>query len=63
MALLGGSINKETKFPENDHRNYNIKGAAFDVGDTFSGVNFHKGSRGSGGNKKNCSQKIFHYLT
>ena len=42
-GLLGGSINKETKFPENDHRNYNIKGAAFDIGDTFSGVNFTKG--------------------
>ena len=42
-GLLSGSINKETKFPENDHRNYNINGAAFDVGDTFSGVNFTKG--------------------
>ncbi len=42
-GLLGGSINKQTKFPENDHRNYNIKGAAFDIGDTFSGVNFAKG--------------------
>ena len=42
-GLLGGSINKKTKFPENDHRNYNIRGAAFDVGDTFSGVNFEKG--------------------
>ncbi len=42
-GLLSGSINKETKFPENDHRNYNINGTAFDVGDTFSGVNFTKG--------------------
>lgn len=42
-GLLSGTINKETKFPENDHRNYNINGAAFDVGDTFSGVNFTKG--------------------
>jgi aryl-alcohol dehydrogenase-like predicted oxidoreductase len=42
-GLLGGFINKKTKFPENDHRNYNINGAAFDVGDTFSGVNFAKG--------------------
>ena len=33
----------ETTFPENDHRNYNINGKAFDVGDTFSGVNFEKG--------------------
>ena len=42
-GLLTGTINKETKFPEDDHRNYNIKGKAFDIGDTFSGVNFEKG--------------------
>ena len=42
-GLLTGEINKDTKFPENDHRNYNIKGEAFDIGDTFSGVNVEKG--------------------
>ena len=42
-GLLTGKINKETKFSKNDHRNYNINGEAFDVGDTFSGVNFEKG--------------------
>ncbi len=42
-GLLSGSMNKNTKFPENDHRNYNINGSAFDIGDTFSGVNFNKG--------------------
>ena len=42
-GLLGGEINKDTKFPDNDHRNYNINGEAFNVGDTFSGVNFEKG--------------------
>ena len=42
-GLLTGEINQETKFPENDHRNYNINGKAFDIGDTFSGVNFKKG--------------------
>ena len=42
-GLLGGQFNLETKFAENDHRNYNIKGEAFDVGDTFSGVDFAKG--------------------
>ena len=36
-------INEETRFPENDHRNYNINGEAFNVGETFSGVNFAKG--------------------
>ena len=42
-GLLTGKITKETKFSENDHRNYNLNGEAFDVGDTFSGVNFDKG--------------------
>lgn len=42
-GLLTGQINIDTKFPENDHRNYNINGEYFDVGDTFSGVNFEKG--------------------
>ena len=42
-GLLTGEINKNTKFADNDHRNYNIKGEAFDVGDTFSGVNLEKG--------------------
>ena len=42
-GLLGGEINIKTKFAENDHRNYNIKGEAFDIGDTFSGVDFSKG--------------------
>jgi aryl-alcohol dehydrogenase-like predicted oxidoreductase len=41
--MLTGKMNNDSKFPENDHRNYNIKGAAFDVGETFSGVNFEKG--------------------
>ena len=42
-GLLTGQINKDTYFPENDHRNYNRKGEAFDIGDTFSGVDFDKG--------------------
>lgn len=42
-GLLTGDININTKFPENDHRNYNINGEAFDIGDTFSGVDLKKG--------------------
>ena len=30
-GLLTGEIDKNTKFAENDHRNYNINGEAFDV--------------------------------
>ena len=42
-GLLTGTIDQDTKFTPNDHRSYNINGKAFDVGDTFSGVNFEKG--------------------
>lgn len=42
-GLLTGKMNKDSSFPDNDHRNYNINGDAFDVGETFSGVNFTKG--------------------
>ena len=42
-GLLTGKMNKDSSFPENDHRNYNINGKAFDVGETFSGVNYTKG--------------------
>jgi aryl-alcohol dehydrogenase-like predicted oxidoreductase len=42
-GMLTGKMDKDIVFPKNDHRNYNINGAAFDVGETFSGVNFEKG--------------------
>jgi aryl-alcohol dehydrogenase-like predicted oxidoreductase len=33
----------KTEFPADDHRNYNREGKAFDVGETFSGVDFETG--------------------
>ena len=42
-GLLTGTIDHNTKFNTNDHRNYNFDGKSFDIGDTFSGVNFKKG--------------------
>ena len=42
-GLLTGKMNQNSVFPENDHRNYNINGDAFDIGETFSGVNFNQG--------------------
>ena len=42
-GMLTGKMNKASTFPKNDHRNYNINGDAFDVGETFSGVGFDKG--------------------
>ncbi len=37
-GLLTGKINLETEFSPEDHRNFNRHGEAFDVGETFSGV-------------------------
>ncbi|RAX17327.1 aldo/keto reductase [Pseudarthrobacter sp. AG30] len=42
-GLLSGKYSKDTTFAENDHRNYNRHGEAFDVGETFSGVDFELG--------------------
>jgi aryl-alcohol dehydrogenase-like predicted oxidoreductase len=42
-GLLSGKYTKDTVFAENDHRNYNREGAAFDVGETFSGVPYEVG--------------------
>ncbi len=42
-GLLSGKWTKDTVFPTEDHRNYNRDGAAFNVGETFSGLPFEKG--------------------
>lgn len=42
-GLLSGKMRKETKFPANDHRNYNRDGEQFNVGETFAGLPFEKG--------------------
>jgi aryl-alcohol dehydrogenase-like predicted oxidoreductase len=42
-GLLSGKYDEKTTFGENDHRNYNRHGEAFDVGETFSGVDFEVG--------------------
>lgn len=39
-GLLTGKITRESQFPADDHRNFNFHGQAFDVGETFSGVDF-----------------------
>jgi aryl-alcohol dehydrogenase-like predicted oxidoreductase len=39
-GMLTGKMSRDTYFPDNDHRQYNRHGAAFDVGETFSGVDF-----------------------
>ncbi|WP_253943043.1 aldo/keto reductase [Nocardioides sp. zg-1308] len=42
-GLLSGKYDLDTSFAEDDHRNYNRDGSAFDVGETFSGVDYATG--------------------
>ncbi|WP_207429140.1 aldo/keto reductase [Pedobacter sp. SYSU D00535] len=42
-GLLSGKYTATSTFSENDHRNYNANGEAFNVGETFSGIEFGKG--------------------
>ncbi|NDJ78462.1 MAG: aldo/keto reductase, partial [Chloroflexi bacterium] len=42
-GLLTGKMNRTTTFEADDHRNFNRHGEAFDVGETFSGVDYETG--------------------
>lgn len=42
-GMLTGKFRKETTFGPEDHRNFNRDGAAFDKGETFSGVDYETG--------------------
>ena len=42
-GLLTGKFTRASSFPKDDHRNYNRHGEAFDVGETFSGVDYEVG--------------------
>ncbi|MGC4174465.1 aldo/keto reductase [Demequina sp.] len=42
-GLLSGKYDEHTQFAANDHRNFNRDGAAFSVGETFSGVPYDVG--------------------
>jgi aryl-alcohol dehydrogenase-like predicted oxidoreductase len=42
-GLLTGKMTRDTKFEANDHRAYNRFGESFDVGETFSGVDYETG--------------------
>lgn len=39
-GVLSGRYDENTAFAADDHRNYNRHGAAFDVGETFAGVDY-----------------------
>jgi aryl-alcohol dehydrogenase-like predicted oxidoreductase len=42
-GLLSGRYDEHTRFAADDHRSYNRHGEAFDVGETFAGVDFETG--------------------
>jgi aryl-alcohol dehydrogenase-like predicted oxidoreductase len=42
-GLLSGKYDARTTFAQDDHRSYNRDGSAFDVGETFSGVDYETG--------------------
>jgi len=42
-GLLTGALSADAEFAENDHRNFNRHGEAFDVGETFAGIPFEDG--------------------
>jgi aryl-alcohol dehydrogenase-like predicted oxidoreductase len=41
--MLTGKMSASSTFEADDHRNFNRHGEAFDVGETFSGVDFETG--------------------
>lgn len=42
-GLLSGKLRRDSSFERTDHRNYNRHGESFDVGETFSGVDYQTG--------------------
>jgi len=42
-GLLTGKLRRDSTFPADDHRNFNRHGEMFDVGETFSGVDYDRG--------------------
>jgi len=42
-GLLSGTYTKDRVFSKDDHRNFNRNGAAFDKGETFSGIDYNTG--------------------
>jgi aryl-alcohol dehydrogenase-like predicted oxidoreductase len=42
-GLLTGKFGRDSRFGDDDHRNFNRHGEQFDVGETFAGVDFERG--------------------
>jgi aryl-alcohol dehydrogenase-like predicted oxidoreductase len=57
-GLLTGKFNSETQFLENDHRNFNCDGQAFNVGETFAGLPFNTGVQLTDELKEYCPKDL-----
>jgi aryl-alcohol dehydrogenase-like predicted oxidoreductase len=44
-GMLTGKLRRDSQFESDDHRNFNRHGESFDVGETFSGVDYELGLR------------------
>lgn len=55
-GLLSGKYTADTVFAASDHRNYNREGAAFDIGETFSGVPYEVGVAAAAEFTRLCSE-------
>jgi|SRR5579883_371550 aryl-alcohol dehydrogenase-like predicted oxidoreductase len=42
-GLLTGKLRRDSTFPADDHRNFNRRGESFDIGETFSGMEYETG--------------------
>jgi aryl-alcohol dehydrogenase-like predicted oxidoreductase len=42
-GMLTGKLRADSTFPADDHRNFNRHGQSFDIGETFSGVDYNVG--------------------
>jgi aryl-alcohol dehydrogenase-like predicted oxidoreductase len=42
-GMLTGKLRRDSAFPKDDHRNFNRHGELFDMGETFSGVDYQLG--------------------
>ena len=55
-GLLTGKFSRDTTFSENDHRNFNREGKAFDKGETFAGIDYETGLKAVEELKKELSE-------
>jgi aryl-alcohol dehydrogenase-like predicted oxidoreductase len=61
-GLLSGKYDASTQFLEGDHRFFNRDGFAFDKGETFSGIDYHRGLASVDKLKKHIPQIEMHLL-